>query len=305
MSGLRGLMGRANRPSSASCASGCEGAVPPLRAASRDIGPVGRLREMAEKDDTAMSPPRGDSMWDWLSGLVKVFAGFGATHCISPRLSGRGEAKRYQEWDGHDGGWMRRVIRWLTCWARHQVCRRRGQAQALELIAKASRDGGAGRRGGRGAVAATSSITAARGRRRGRSAQEVVDDPLLLRQRHLEADALGVGPQLGLHLELELPQALLGPYRVQDAPGPGLDVEVLGEDGGQRLEHDAGAAGAGDGHGCWHGGVGGQHEVDATPGVVLVVGVPGGEEGRLAGPRDLPCGSVDDGGARGRAGWRG
>lgn len=62
MSGLRGLIGIANRSSSASLKLDCRGTASPLRAASRDIGPDGRLREMAEKDDTAMSPPRGDSM---------------------------------------------------------------------------------------------------------------------------------------------------------------------------------------------------------------------------------------------------
>src|SRR5690606_29962405 len=86
--------------------------------------------------------------------------------------------------------------------------------------------------------------------------QEAVDDPLLLGHGHLEPDTLGVGPQLGLHLALELAQALLGPDGVQDAAraGPrGLGAaEALGEDGRQGLDLDGGASG-------WRDGDGGRH----------------------------------------------
>lgn len=79
MSGLRGLIGKANKSSSVSCELRL-GTAParvtsPFNAASSDMGAaVGLGAERAEKEDTAMSAPPGERVWDWLPALVKVLA---------------------------------------------------------------------------------------------------------------------------------------------------------------------------------------------------------------------------------------
>lgn len=78
MSGLRGLMGSANKSSSSSRRNltGAEAApvTSPCSAALRDIGAARVLEFMASWDETAMSAPSGWKGRDWLIGLVKVFA---------------------------------------------------------------------------------------------------------------------------------------------------------------------------------------------------------------------------------------
>jgi hypothetical protein len=75
ISGLRGLSGRANRSSSSSRELGSIAGVSPCMAAFNDMACVRPLpREMAENEDTAISPPNGDNVCDGTSAPVNVFA---------------------------------------------------------------------------------------------------------------------------------------------------------------------------------------------------------------------------------------
>lgn len=75
ISGLRGLSGRANRSSSSSRELRSIAGVSPCMAAFNDMACVRPLpREMAEKEDTAISPPDGDNVCDGTSAPVNVFA---------------------------------------------------------------------------------------------------------------------------------------------------------------------------------------------------------------------------------------
>lgn len=91
ISGLRGLSGKAKRSSSPSRELGLMGAGSPFITAFRDtdsVRPWGR--GIAEKEDTAMSPPSGDNVWDGTSTPVNVFAMATCQHVVffsSPTMS--------------------------------------------------------------------------------------------------------------------------------------------------------------------------------------------------------------------------